>query len=168
LAQASCLLSKLLPHLEAIGRQESCSCQKSTFLNAKETSMKGIFSLFSAAALAAVFLATPSQAQPVESPNTAVYNTGQNVRDKAGDTITPMQQSESKTDIKLAADIRRAIVKDKRLSTSAKNVKIITDDGKVTLRGPVNTSREKTLIAAQARAIAGPGNVNDQLDVANQ
>jgi hyperosmotically inducible periplasmic protein len=95
-------------------------------------------------------------------------NTAQNVRDKGGDTLTPTSQSESKTDLRITADIRRAIVKDKRLSTSAKNVKIITDNGRVTLRGPVNTPGESTLIAAKARAIAGASNVNNQLDVANQ
>ena|SRR5215469_13452246 len=135
--------------------------------------MKRFHLLFSAAALGLVFSAVsarseePSKAEPPAATAPA-DNTSQNVRDKGGDTLTPTSQSESKTDIKMTADIRRAIVKDKRLSTNAKNIKIISDNGRVTLRGPVNTPREKTLIAAKARAIAGAGNVDNQLDVGNQ
>jgi hyperosmotically inducible periplasmic protein len=134
--------------------------------------MRSTFLLFSAAALSAVFLTVPAHSQDTMKPsapaNAAPDNTAQNVRDKGGDTMTSTSQSESKSDIKMTADIRRAIVKDHRLSTNAKNIKIITDNGRVTLRGPVNTSEEKTMIAAKARAIAGAGNVDDQLDVANQ
>ena len=136
--------------------------------------MKPTHLLLSALALSMTVCAVPAWSEepqttaPPASASAPADNTAQNVRDKGGDTITPMSQSESKPDLNLAAAIRRAIVKDKRLSTSAKNVKVITDNGRVTLRGPVNTGEEKTLIAAKARAIAGPGNVDDQLDVANR
>jgi osmotically-inducible protein OsmY len=135
-------------------------------------SMKGTCLLFSAAALSAVFLTGPAHSQntmrAAAPANASADNTAQNVRDKGGNTMTSTSQSESKSDLKMAADIRRAIVKDKRLSTNAKNIKVITDNGRVTLRGPVNSSQEKTLIAAKASAIAAAGNVDNQLDIANQ
>jgi osmotically-inducible protein OsmY len=134
--------------------------------------MKPTHLLLSALALSMTVAAVPARSQepPAAPPpaSASADNTAQNVRDKGGDTMTPMSQSEAKPDLKLAASIRRAIVKDKRLSTSAHNVKVITDNGKVTLRGPVKTADEKTLIAQKAAAIAGPGNVENQLDVANQ
>ena len=135
--------------------------------------MRKINLLFSAVTVsAAVFVAAvPARSTEPEKPLTsasAPTDTAVNVRDRSADTLTPTSQSESKSDIKLAAAIRRAITKDSRLSTTAKNIKIITDNGKVVLRGPVNTSHEKTLIAAKARAIAGAGNVSNQLDVANR
>jgi hyperosmotically inducible periplasmic protein len=131
------------------------------------SAMKRPILFFPMAVLSLGLLASPVLSQePVTSA--PADNTGQNVRDKGGDTLTPLSQSESKADIKITADIRRAIVKDKRLSTSARNIKIITDNGRVTLRGPVNTTQESALIVSKARAIAGAGNVNNQLDIANQ
>lgn len=65
-------------------------------------------------------------------------------------------------------DIRRAVVKDKSLSVLAHNVKIVSAKGKVTLRGPVNTEKEKIAIAGKARAIAGRDNVDNQLEVKTQ
>jgi len=75
--------------------------------------------------------ATPSQ--------TAPDNTGRNVRDRGGDTLTPGDQSNTKADLTLTQQIRKALMADKSLSTNAKNIKIITANGVVTLRGPVNT-----------------------------
>ena len=65
--------------------------------------------------------------------------------------MTPTSQSESKQDLELAAAIRQAIVKDQRLSTTAKNIKVITDKGKVTLRGPVRSDGEKSLMRRRPR-----------------
>jgi hyperosmotically inducible protein len=135
--------------------------------------MKSTHLLLSAVALSmAVSTAIPVRSVGAQStvppPSAAADNTAQNARDKGGGTLTPTSQSEAKSDLQLAAAIRRAIVKDKRLSTTAKNIKVITDNGKVTLRGPVNSGDEKTLIAAKASAIAGESNVDNQLDVANQ
>lgn len=62
--------------------------------------------------------------------------------------------------------IRKAIHEDTALSTYAHNVKIITQDGKVTLRGPVRSLDEKSNIEAKAEAVAGPGNVISQLEIA--
>jgi len=96
---------------------------------------------------------------------TAPDNTGRNVRDRNDATLTPGDQSESAADLSLTQEIRKAVVADDGLSTTAKNVKIITVDGRVTLRGPVNTAQEKAAIVAKAQRIAGAAKVDDQLEV---
>jgi hyperosmotically inducible periplasmic protein len=74
----------------------------------------------------------------------------------------------NKSDVKLAAQVRRQIVKDKSLSTYAHNIKIVAHDGKVTLRGPVKTDADKTAIEEKATAVAGAGNVTNELTVKGQ
>jgi osmotically-inducible protein OsmY len=64
--------------------------------------------------------------------------------------------------------IRKAVVADKSLSTMAKNIKIITANGVVTLRGPVKSSQEKGMIEAKAQQIAGADKVNSQLEIIGQ
>ena len=93
-------------------------------------------------------------------------NTGRNVRDRSGDTLTAGDQSNSKVDVEMTQKIRREVVKDSSLSTMAHNVKIISVDGVVTLRGPVKTQQEKLRIAAVAKKVAGPDRVNDHLEIA--
>jgi osmotically-inducible protein OsmY len=92
-------------------------------------------------------------------------NTGRNVRDRGGDTLTPADQSENQADLTLTREIRRELMADKSLSSDAKNVKVITINGVVTLRGPVNTVKEKSTIEAKAQRIAGTNNVDSQLEV---
>jgi len=101
-------------------------------------------------------------------PQTAPDNTGRNVRDRGGDTVTPGDQSNTQGDLHLTQQIRKAIMADKSLSTNAKNIKIITANGRVTLRGPVNTPQEKATIEAKAQHIAGVTNVESQLEVRRQ
>src|SRR5271166_110391 len=101
------------------------------------------------------------------APN-APNNSGVNVRDRASDAMTADQQSNTKSDMTTTQEIRRAIVQDHSLSMLAHNVKIVSVNGKVTLRGPVNTKKEKVAIASKARAIAGRGNVDNQLEVKTQ
>jgi hyperosmotically inducible periplasmic protein len=90
-----------------------------------------------------------------------------NARDKNGKTLTPMDQGPSEGDRKITQQIRQAVVKDGSLSFTAKNVKIITINGKVTLRGPVKTSAERSAIETAAENIAGVAQVDNQLDVKN-
>jgi osmotically-inducible protein OsmY len=78
---------------------------------------------------------------------------------------TPLDQGNSKADVDTTAQIRKEIVAGKNMSVNAKNVKIITKDGQVTLRGPVNTAEEKRLIGEIADRIARSGNVDNQLEV---
>jgi len=93
-------------------------------------------------------------------------NTARNEVDRLTDTKTPMDQSESSANIKITADIRRAIMKDDSMSINAQNCKIITDtSGLVTLRGVVNSQAEKDSIDAKAKAVAGVTRVDNQLEV---
>jgi len=109
-------------------------------------------------------------AAPMDSPRTAVApdNTRINSRDaNGGKALTPMDQGPSEADRKLTQQIREAVMKDKSLSFTAKNVKIITINGKVTLRGPVKSEAERTAIEAAARRVAGNGAlVDSQLELA--
>ena len=92
-------------------------------------------------------------------------NTGKNVRDKDGDTLTVFDQGNSEQDLQITANVRKAIVDDDGLSTNAHNVKVITNGGTVTLRGPVENAKEKTVIEAKAKSVAGVQRVNNQLEV---
>jgi hyperosmotically inducible periplasmic protein len=92
-------------------------------------------------------------------------DTGRNTRDSDGTTLTAADQSNSKSDVEITRQIRRAIVKDDSLSTSAHNVKIITKGGVVTLRGPVAGVKEKTVVAEEAQKVNGVTKVDNQLEV---
>lgn len=100
-----------------------------------------------------------------EAAESAPDNTGRNVRDR-GETLTPGDQSESEADRTLTQKIRQAVVADDSLSMTAQNVKIITANGVVTLRGPVQTEAERKTIASTAEKFAGTGKVQNQLEVA--
>ena len=91
-------------------------------------------------------------------------NTGVNVRDSDGDVKTPIDQNENKVDVKITADIRKRVV-DTKMSTNAQNIKIITQDGHVTLRGPVKSEEEKTRIGQIAEEVAGNGKVDNQIEI---
>jgi len=92
-------------------------------------------------------------------------NTGRNKRDTKSSAVTPLDQGEGQTDLDITKKIRQAVMGDHSLSFTAKNVKIITQHGKVTLRGPVNTSDERNTIQADAEKVAGASNVDNQLEV---
>lgn len=91
-------------------------------------------------------------------------NTGINVRDRDMRTVTPMDQSETEADRMLTQRIRAAIIEDKNLSTDAKNIKVITINGVVTLRGPVLNEAEKANIAGKVKSVIGIKNVDNQLE----
>jgi len=94
-------------------------------------------------------------------------NSGRNVRDRDEQNKTAGDQSESEADRTISQNIRQAITADDSLSTNGKNVKIITIDGTVTLRGPVKSDKEKSTIGAKAQQIAGVKNVDNQLEITN-
>jgi hyperosmotically inducible protein len=104
---------------------------------------------------------------PATSPttNTAPDNTKINKRDTKSSALTPTDQNENENDLKITQHVRQAVMADKSLSFTAKNVKIITQNGKVTLRGPVNTPEERTAIEAAAQKVAGASMVDNQLEV---
>jgi hyperosmotically inducible periplasmic protein len=99
----------------------------------------------------------------VEMQNSA-DNTGKNVRDKSGATLTPMDQSNDQRDLDMTQKIRKALVADDSLSNNAKNIKVITVNGIVTLRGPVDSAEERKKIVAKAKSIAN-GKINNQLEI---
>lgn len=92
-------------------------------------------------------------------------NTGINTRDRDSRTKTPFDQSGNEADRAITQKIRQAIMSDDFLSTNAKNIKIITIDGVVTLRGPVSSAKEKEAIAAKVNEIQGITKVDNQLEV---
>ncbi len=111
---------------------------------------------------------TAPAASPSPSAEYRPDNTGVNERDRNEATLTPGDQGETEGDRTITRDIRQAIVGDNALSTVAENVKIITVNGVVTLRGPVRDEREKTLIASKAQSVAGVARVDNQLEIITQ
>ena len=93
-------------------------------------------------------------------------NTKVNKRDDMKDAVTSGTQSNTKADLALTRNIRREITKNKAMSTYAKNIKIISRDGAVTLRGPVKTQDEKQSIESIAKKVAGDSKVDSQLEIA--
>jgi hyperosmotically inducible periplasmic protein len=118
--------------------------------------------------LCSALLGVGTVAMAQDSKPLAANNSGVNVRDRAPGAMTAGQQSSVKSDVELTREIRRSVVKDDQLSMMAHNVKIVSSSGAVTLRGPVKTREEKTIIAHKARAIAGKGMVDNQLEVIGQ
>ncbi len=109
---------------------------------------------------------TSTNAMATNAANVPPDNSGKNTRDRDNATLTPGDQGNSDADRAITQKIRQALTSStNNYSMTAKNVKIITQDGKVTLRGPVNSTDEKTGIDAIAQGVAGQGNVNDQLEV---
>lgn len=84
----------------------------------------------------------------------------------ANQSQTADNAKNNKSDLKLMKEIRRAVMKDKSLSTDAHNVKIVASGGKVTLKGPVKSEEEKKAIEDKANQVAGDGNVTSEITVA--
>jgi len=104
---------------------------------------------------------------PTDTPRvgqTPADNTEKNKRDRDMSALTPGDQGENETDLSISRQIRQAVVTDTALSSTAKNIKIITRAGVVTLRGPVKSDKEKTDIAALAQRIDGVQRVDNQLE----
>jgi hyperosmotically inducible protein len=97
--------------------------------------------------------------------DSALENTQRNVRDKENATLTPEDQKETKSDIKITAHIRKTVVNHKSLSVDAHNVKIITRNGVVTLRGPVENEAERNELQEIAKHTRGVKQVDNQLEI---
>lgn len=102
--------------------------------------------------------ATPADDR-VDRDNTAV-----NTRDRDATTRTADQQGQSRSDVDIAAEIRRKVV-DTKMSVNAQNAKIIVNGGSVLLRGPVKSQEEKDAVGRLAAEVVGAGNVDNQLEV---
>jgi hyperosmotically inducible protein len=103
-------------------------------------------------------------ASPV--PRQSADNTKTNQGDASNGAVTANQQKMNSTDRNITKQIRSAIYKDKLLSMYAHNIKIISQDGKVTLKGPVRSEDEKANVEAKAAAVVGATNVTSQIEVA--
>jgi len=103
---------------------------------------------------------TAGQDAPPPADNTKVNQRDQNANEPTAD-----QQKDNRSDRDITQQIRQAIVKDKSLSTYAHNVKIITQNGQVTLKGPVRSDDEKRAVEAKATQIAGEDKVTSELDI---
>ena len=105
----------------------------------------------------------PSSQTPPASDNTKT-----NQRDRSSNEPTADQQKENRSDRDITQQIRQSIMKDKSLSTYAHNVKIVTQGGQVTLKGPVQSEDEKKAIEAKAAEVAGENKVSSELNVKPQ
>jgi osmotically-inducible protein OsmY len=104
----------------------------------------------------------PQRAQETDADAT---NSAINERDNHPGEPTADRQSNQRSDVDLTAEIRRSVVSDKSLSTNAHNVKIVAQNGQVTLKGPVRSEAEKKSIEQRASSIAGQSNVKNEIDV---
>jgi hyperosmotically inducible periplasmic protein len=95
----------------------------------------------------------------------AADNTSRNTRDRSGETLTPTDQSETAPDRELTQSVRQALMDDSSLSTNAKNIKVISRDGKVTLRGVVDSEEEKDVVMAKVQTVTGVHDCENQLEV---
>ena len=96
--------------------------------------------------------------------NVPADNTDKNERDRNAAALTPGDQGGSEADRTVTQHVRQGVMDADALSTTGKNVKIITVDGVVTLRGPVNTAQEKATIASIAQRVNGVKRVDNQLE----
>ncbi len=92
-------------------------------------------------------------------------NTKTNQRDRSASEPTADQAKNGTSDRETMQKIRKSLMDDKSLSTYAHNVKVIAQDGKVTLKGPVRSEEEKQTVEQKATEIAGSGNVTDEITI---
>jgi|SRR5438477_6596757 len=109
-----------------------------------------------------LLLAQEPNTAPAQQPD----NTKVNQRDRSNAEPTADQQKDNRSDRELARQIRQALVKDKSLSSKAHNVKVIAQNGNVTLKGPVGSEQEKQVVEAKAAQIAGADKVISEIQVA--
>lgn len=120
-------------------------------------------SIVSTAMLAGCENDAPNSTSPVDGQADR-DNTAVNARDREATTRTAGTQGQSKGDVTIAAEIRSKVV-NTTLSTNAQNTKIIVNNGKVLLRGPVKTQQEKDTLARLAAEVVGAGSVENQLEI---
>jgi hyperosmotically inducible periplasmic protein len=104
-------------------------------------------------------------AQEPAAQSPAADNTKMNQPDRSTNSVNADKQSNDQSDRNLTQQVRQAIVADKSLSTYAHNVKVITQNGQVTLKGPVRSDDEKRSVEAKAATIAGESKVTSELTI---
>jgi len=120
---------------------------------------------FGCLAVSPSLMGQPQQDRHADTQATQPDNTKVNQRDRDRGQPTADQQKENASDRDMAKNVRRAIMKDKTLSTYAHNVKVIAENGSVTLKGPVRSEEERKAIRDKAAEIAGHENIKDELQV---
>jgi osmotically-inducible protein OsmY len=111
----------------------------------------------------------PASSSSTDTGATAPDNTKVNKRDRNQAEPTADQQKENKSDRELARSIRRSLVKDKTMSTYAHNIKVVAQDGKITLKGPVRSAEEKQAVEAKAAELAGGSDkITSEIEVASK
>lgn len=113
----------------------------------------------------ALLLGSGAMASSQEPAAPQADNAKVNERDRDANQPTADQQKENRSDRDITQQIRMAIVNDKSLSTYAHNVKIITQNGVVTLKGPVRSEEEKKAVEMKATEVAGEQKVTNQLEI---
>ena len=144
-------------HASSNGARPNAANQGEAIVNCRD--------ILAALTLAAGLSVAPVAVHAQTASQTPPDNTKVNTRDRTASAKTADSQGNSKADLDLTQKIRRAIVADKALTTYAHNIKVITRDGHVTLKGPVHTSEEKSALEAKATEIAGNGNVTNRISV---
>jgi hyperosmotically inducible periplasmic protein len=131
--------------------------------------MKLVSQLMFQTALSATLLITgcslAAAQQTTDQSATPADNTKMNQRDRNANEATADQQKANRSDRDITQQIRKSIVSDKSLSTYGHNVKVITQNGMVTLKGPVRSEEEKKAVEAKAAEVAGADKVTDEIDV---
>ena len=92
-------------------------------------------------------------------------NSAVNERDRSVTEVTAQDQGTSDKDVGLTRRIRQEVVKNDKLSTDAHNIKIITVNGKVTLKGPVQSLDEKNQLERISKRVAGNANVRSEIEI---
>jgi len=117
--------------------------------------------------LTLILISCESQTGRVEktSKATDADNTARNERDRNPATQVPTDQAESQVDREISANVRKAVTADDSLSINAQNIKIVTSNGTVTLRGPVKSAQEKAAIETKAKQVAGVTRVDNLLEI---
>ena len=124
--------------------------------------LKLVLTVVACTAAAMSYGQTPPDAGAPKADNTKV-----NERDRNAGEVTADQQKATPEDRKLTKRIRQSIMADKSLSTYAHNIKVVSQNGAVTLKGPVKSDDEKRSVVAKAVAVAGgPDKVTDQISIA--
>ena len=93
-------------------------------------------------------------------------NTGVNARDRKDTETTAQHAGMGKSDVEIMAGIRKRVVADGALGTNAHNVKIVANNGTVTLKGPVASAIEKATVEDYAAEVVGRDNIVNELEIA--
>jgi len=118
------------------------------------------------AGLAVLWLVLSAVPAVAQQPPTNTHGTQpDNTKVNRPSAINADTQKNDKRDLTITQDIRKAIMADKSLSTYAHNVKVITENGNVTLKGPVRSEDERKTVTAKAIEVAGRDHVANELTV---